>query len=180
MILVYLIPLAFVVGLLRGGSPKYYLSAPLRLVALPCLSFLMEAFLNPLMRLFPFERAVSLGVLICLEYALLFAFCLSNLKRRSMAWILAGVALNFLVIAHNGFRMPVSEMALTLPALSGIVARIQSGELAEYVIAGVSAPLFFLGDIIYLPFLPGGLASVGDFLLGIGVFRLILEVMRPS
>ena len=40
----------------------------------------------------------------------------------------------------------------------------------------LDAPLLFLGDVIRLPYLPG-LASVGDLVLAVGVFLLILEIM---
>lgn len=178
MILVYLIALALLVGLIRGGSLRHYIDRPLRGVYLPCLAFLLEAALDKLPGWLNLAPRVCLIGEVALQYALLLLFCLLNRRRRGMKLMMLGVLMNMAVIFANGFQMPVADFARQIPSLQGTLARIDAGELMEYAIKGPDCPLYFLGDVIYLPFLPGGLASAGDFLLGAGVFVLLLDMMK--
>lgn len=180
MILVYLIPISVVYGYIRGGTLRAYADAPLRCIALPALAFLVEALMVHLPEWTGLENRTCLMLAVPLEYALLAAFCLLNFRRRGAKWLLCGVALNFLVIAVNGLRMPVSDAALVIESTRATAECIASGELFEYVLVNSSAPLYCLGDIIYLPFLPGALGSAGDFVLGIGVFRMIVGIMKQK
>lgn len=179
MILAYLIPLALLAGLIRGGSLRHYIDRPLRGVLLPCLAFLLEASLSKLPGWLNLPPQVCLVGEVALQYALLTAFCLLNIRRRGMKLLSLGVLLNMAVIFANGFQMPVGEFARDIAALQPTIARIDCGELIEYAVRGPEAPLYFLGDVIYLPFLPNGLASAGDLLLGGGVFLLLLDMMKP-
>ena len=178
MILVYLIPLALLTGLVRGGSLRHYIDRPLRGVYLPCLAFLLEAALDKLPGWLNLAPRVCLIGEVSLQYALLLVFCLINIHRRGMKLLMLGVLMNMAVIFANGFQMPVAEFAREIPSLEGTIARIDAGELMEYAVKGPQAPLYFLGDVIYLPLLPGGLGSAGDFLLGAGVFVLLLDMMK--
>ncbi|MDL2206298.1 DUF5317 domain-containing protein [Eubacteriales bacterium OttesenSCG-928-N13] len=177
MILAYVVIAAVVIGYLRGGRLRRYEKRPLRWVALPLLAFLIEAMYDRLAQLFGVSTNSILPYAVSLQYALLLLFCAVNIRRRGMALVLGGTALNLLVISMNGFRMPVSESIRQMPQLAQLVERIDSGALAEYVICGRGAPLWFLGDVMQLPFLPNGLASVGDLLLGAGVFWLVTDIM---
>ena len=77
--------------------------------------------------------------------------------------------------------MPVSRSIRELPQFAEMVARIQSGSLAEYVLIDETTRLWWLGDVIHFSWIPGmSFASVGDFFLGIGIFWLVQRMMAPS
>ena len=86
-------------------------------------------------------------------------------------------ALNFAVIACNGFSMPVTPIVYDYPALASLIDRIEAGALPEYALVGWDAPLWFLGDTIPLF---GGLASAGDLLMAAGMFLLIFDLLRQN
>lgn len=73
--------------------------------------------------------------------------------------------------------MPVSPLIYDYPKYLGLVERIQTGDLPEYVLVGWDGPLWFLGDTIPLF---GGLASIGDLLMGAALLALIVSLMRQK
>lgn len=179
MMLAYVVVLAVVVGYARGGRLRHYEQNPLRLVALPIPAFLIEALYDRLAPALGMTASQLLPFAVALEYALLITFCAFNIRRKPIWWVSAGTLSNLLVISQNGFRMPISTAARHAPDMADIVRRIDSGALSEYMIADDGARLLFLGDVIHIPFLPGGgYASVGDFMLGIGIFLLVAQIMR--
>ncbi len=138
---------------------------------MPVVSFAIEAAL-------PVLGAKLLAPAVIAEYALLFAFVFVNRGFRPVWLIALGVLLNALVIFANGFRMPVTPVVAD-PAFARFVARVQSGELIEYVLVGWDAPLWFLGDTIPVTRVVPGIASAGDFILAAGMFWLIQRFMKP-
>lgn len=181
--LVYALALAVLIGYLRGGRLTGRDHLPIRLLGLPIAAFAVEALYGPALGT-GLPPALLLRALVPLQYALLAVFCAANRGLRPVRCVSAGVALNLLVIGLNGFRMPVSAAIRGVPELALTVARIDSGELFEYVIAGANTRLAWLGDVIPTPLMPGqGFGSAGDLLLAVGVGWLVLEMMgsrRPS
>ena len=176
MTLLLVVIAALAVGYLRGGRLKRYLGRPLRWVLLPAAGFAIEAALPLIGRLIPVPAENWLFMAVIPEYLAIFVFAALNFERRGMKLILLGSLLNFAVIVANGFKMPLSPVALEMPEAQKTLEMIRAGEILDYVIVGWDAPLLFLGDVIRLPYLPG-LASVGDLVLAAGVFLLILEIM---
>ena len=84
---------------------------------------------------------------------------------------------NLAAMCCNGFRMPVSSAVYDYPVFASFVARVSAGELPEYVIVNHTAPLWFLGDVIPVPYVLPGMASVGDVLLGVVIFLLMQQLM---
>ena len=179
MILAYFVVLATIVSYLTGGRLRSIPEHDLRGFFLPIAAFAIEAAAPILASWLPYPPASWHWCSISVEYALLLFFCSLNRRNKPFFLIFSGVLLNLAVIAANGFRMPVTPIVYEMPQLASYVARIQSGELFEYVLTGYDAPLWFLGDTIALPFLGIGLASAGDFLLAGGVGWLIFKLMRP-
>ncbi len=179
MILVYFILLAIPLSFLCGGRLKYIAENPLRLIWLPTLAFAIEAACPLLQGRVPLPVSQWHWIAVLTEYALLFLFCFVNWNRKPVRFIALACLLNFFVIAWYGFRMPVAPIIHEFPEMAPMVARIQSGELFEYVLAKKGDPFLFLGDAIMLPFMHSGLASIGDIFLGIGVGWLIFQWMRP-
>ena len=98
-----------------------------------------------------------------------------------------GTLSNYVVIAFNSFRMPISPTALSI--YSTMTPEAVISQRADYFVATNGANLMFLGDIIYIPnklfgLIPTkifeGYMSIGDILLSIGMFLLIVQVMGKN
>lgn len=161
-------------GLLTGGSFKWMKLYPLRGLALPIAAFLVKTaaayFLPP-------QRG---AVLVCiLQYALLFAFVLLNIRRAIWpALVFLGSLGNFLVILLNGGCMPVS--AELLGSHTDRFSQLGQGGIYAYCLMNESTKLSFLGDILRVgpSGLPFGFASVGDVVLCAGVALLCYRLVR--
>ena len=168
---------ALLLGWCAGGRLSRFENAGLKLFLLPVLSLVLQRALS----LLPPDAYLPWGaaLLLC-SYALLFAFLWRNRHLRKTAALMgAGSLCNLLVIAANGWRMPVSPLAASLLSPEGL-ARLTAGEVPMYALAGPETRLLFLGDVLYCPLpLLRGFASVGDLLLALGVFFALMAVMDP-
>ncbi|MEG1541326.1 MAG: DUF5317 family protein [Oscillospiraceae bacterium] len=170
--------LSIILGALLGLLLKGKL---LRLAALNGLIFPILSFaVMPLLRFFPDIQFGLKAIIICFSYACIFAFIIANRR-----YWLSGLALglgslsNFLVIAINGFRMPVSPGALAV--YPEMTAEAVLARHADYFIATEGARLMFLGDVINLPLpLLGGFISLGDVLIALGMLLLVVFAMRDA
>jgi hypothetical protein len=179
MMLVYFILAAITLSFLCGGRLRYLAENPMRLIWLPPIAFAIEAVTPLLKERIQLPISQWMWIAVVLEYTLLFLFCFLNWKKKSVRLIALACFLNLFVITWYGFRMPVGPIISEFPEMASTLARIQSGELYEYVLVENNAPFLFLGDAIVLPFVHSGLASFGDIILGFGVSWLIFEWMRP-
>jgi hypothetical protein len=117
------------------------------------------------------------------SYIVLWTVVFWNHHLPGMWVVLAGVTLNLLVIAANGGYMPITPSAL---------ARIGAGQTAhqmqpESVVLGSKdillppdqAHFWMLGDVLVIPepFPWPTAMSIGDVLLAVGVFFLIVRTM---
>lgn len=175
MLLVYFVIAAIPIGYILGGRLRNIGNTPLRFVLLPCASFLLEGSFGYLSDCLNAPASAWLGWAVCLEYLLLALFIWFNRRLRGMKLLGIATLVNFIVISANGFRMPVSPLIYDNPDLAGLIARIESGALPEYVLVDWNGPLWFLGDTIPIF---GGLASIGDLLMALGILILIVHMMR--
>jgi hypothetical protein len=105
-------------------------------------------------------------------------FLWANRKQPGFYYILIGVFLNFLVMAINGGRMPVSLEAASI--LDPFYADVLKGGLyAKHQLLSDSTRLGFLGDIIPLsrPYPRNQVISIGDVVMNIGGFIFVLQLM---
>ena len=181
MIITIFIVLAIPIGYLFGGklrNIKYYTT---RVLGLPIAAFLLEAAAPFLRNIISVPISQWHWAIVSAEYLLLLIFCVFNRKSKSIWIIFTACLLNFFVIALYGFQMPVAPFVRDMPEMASIVARIESGEYFRYTIANVSDPFWFLGDVILIPIRKiGGLASIGDILLGMGCGALFVSWMRTK
>jgi hypothetical protein len=101
------------------------------------------------------------------SYALLVAFALRNRRLRGLWLVCAGMALNLLVIAANGGRMPL------------LASAAHAAGLAPTGYANVSVDahrLWFLGDVFALPqTMPfATVVSPGDVLIALGAIAFVV------
>lgn len=118
-----------------------------------------------------------------LGMALVFVGTLFGLRLFGMPLVALGAFCNFLVVVSNGGRMPASkEMALRL-GLFSIAERLQQGMYPEYTLMGETTRLNFLGDVLpyfSLVFRRPFVVSVGDYLLGAGIFLVLFHYLRKG
>lgn len=163
-------------GLLFGGKLKGLSRLPS-----PFLLMVVGGFLVRFLALGFSERLVPLSQTVGM--ALVFLGTLFGIRLFGMPLVSLGAFCNFLVVAANGGRMPASgEMAERL-GLFFIAERLKRGLYPEYVLMGEGTRLNFLGDILpYFSFLfrRPFVVSVGDYLLGIGVFLVLFSQLRKG
>lgn len=119
-------------------------------------------------------------IITCTGYLCIFAFLFLNRQYQLPAALMtAGSLSNFLVIAANGFRMPVSAAALSM--FPGITAAAVFERRVNYFIAQGRVNLYFLADIIPVPFRRlTAFISMGDIVLGVGIMLFLIAVISPK
>lgn len=118
-----------------------------------------------------------------LGMALAWAGTLWGLRLFGMPLVSLGAFSNFLVVFLNGGRMPASVAVAERLGLLTIAERLKAGFYPEYVPIGPNTRLSFLGDVLpYFSFLfrRAFVVSVGDYLLGIGIFLVLFYYLRKE
>ncbi|MFB5268888.1 DUF5317 domain-containing protein [Paenibacillus enshidis] len=173
--------LGLIIGLFRGGFRQGLTGlSNIRLVAgwiFPLL-LLVQLGIFYLQEDSAFLASIN-GYLFMAVYVAGLVFLWLNRHQPGFLIILIGVFLNFLVMAVNGGRMPVS---LTASYVLGpyYVELLQSGEvISKHFMMDDSTRLSFLGDIIPLsaPYPRTQVISVGDVVMNVGIFLFIQRVM---
>lgn len=130
---------------------------------------------------FPGIAYMLKAVLLSFSYYCILAFAVLN-RRFLLPSLLTGIGTlsNFIVIAANKFRMPVSEYALVYyPELTPEAVLAAHGDY--FIAVNNEANLMILADVICIP-IPhiGGFISVGDVFLAVGVSLLIFAAMSSA
>jgi hypothetical protein len=111
------------------------------------------------------------SILILISYLLLSVGAWLNRKLPGFKLFSLGMFMNFLVIASNGGRMPVSSKALEEANLSHYIAILESG-YKKHQLMNESTIFPYLGDVIplHLPYaLMNMVVSVGDLFVTLGM-----------
>lgn len=125
------------------------------------------------------DRLLVNKTLIMSFYCIIFLLLVINRKIAGVNFLLAGLALNFLVMAANGGRMPVSEWAVNAAGLAEYLPELYAGTASRHFLLTESTNLKCLADIIPLP-PPYPLAkvlSLGDVILFIGIIKIVAKGM---
>ena len=169
---------SIIVGLIVGVSIKgsFIRLCALRALWLPIITLAASS----VIRYFPDMSFWIKAAVLTFSYACIIMFVFANRRYITPSIFLAlGSVSNFLVIAMNSFRMPVSAKALAV--YSDMTAQAVIAQRSDYFIASNGAGLLFLGDVIYIPIpILKGFLSIGDILISIGMFLLILFVMKDN
>ncbi|HEY3316634.1 MAG TPA: DUF5317 domain-containing protein [Bacillota bacterium] len=171
--------LALAVGWVRGGRIGRFTDFRFRYFGVILLGFAIQLLLR-LSGPPGFEPVVKLALpLHVLTYVLILSALAANLSTPGMKAITVGVALNFLVIAANGVRMPVSREALERIGQEAQIPRLIAGKILTHTLTGPGTHLRFLADVLFLPnpFPRPTIFSLGDVLMLVGVFILVQTVM---
>ncbi|AYB46653.1 DUF5317 domain-containing protein [Paenibacillus lautus] len=106
-------------------------------------------------------------------------FLWMNRDQKGFGSILAGVFLNFLVMAVNGGRMPVPMSAASVLDPYYVDMLSNSTVITKHYLMDASTRLPFLGDIIPLspPYPRTQVISIGDIIMNVGIFLYIFNLM---
>lgn len=179
MLFFQVILISVIVALIRRGSIKRLADVNIRqfwLVFVPA----ALTFIGVMVRSHSTESVwipATMWINILLNAAF-FAFFWCNRQLPGMKWFLGGWALNFVVIAANAGKMPVSQWAATTAGAGKVEAN-----MVQHTLLTAITKLKFLADIIPAPkpplFTPQ-VASIGDVLMVIGLFVLVQVTMCPK
>ncbi|HHU49421.1 MAG: DUF5317 domain-containing protein [Caldicoprobacterales bacterium] len=168
---------ALILGLARGGKITNLTKAKLMHSWLIFLSVLFEALLLLLSRNNIAPALPIVFTCITLQYLLLFLFVWLN-RHLPYSWLIAlGSFLNGLVILINGGTMPLADIRSCIGNAEFTYEYLINGSLPIYHIINENTLLWFLGDVIIIPYPFSAFISVGDILLYAGVFLLIQHLV---
>ncbi|EMT45974.1 DUF5317 domain-containing protein [Anoxybacillus flavithermus] len=173
--------LGILIGLFRGGNFKGIATLKLKggwifpiLLLVQWIFFLLQ------------DRIAILAnisnITFIIVYIVGLTFIWLNRHYPGMKTIFAGVLLNFVVIALNGGRMPVSLEATQAVLGQEYVELLKTGLYGKHTAITADTIFPFLGDIIPLapPYPRAKVISIGDVVMNIGVFLFIQYLMMKE
>jgi len=165
--IIFFIIFSLIIGWLRGGDIERFSRMVISFPALIITSFFIQAALPWLTSsvFSPFSLFLLVFSYLLLTFALI-------VNRKQLGFMVAtvGILLNLLVITVNG-GMPVSSAGFNESEVFHLESRIDG----VHTLLDGATRLPWLADVIQVP-LPspfGGLASIGDVILGVGMFIII-------
>jgi hypothetical protein len=172
--------LSFIVGFLRKGNLRGLAKLRLKCGWIFPLLLLVQMFVFIYQNDFDFLGQASESIYLVV-YIVGLVFLFINRHHKGFTLILIGVFLNFLVMAINGGRMPVSLDASAVLDPEYIQA-LKDGLYGKHAILTEATYLGFLGDIIPLsdPYPRSQIISIGDVIMNIGIFFFIQYIMLQS
>lgn len=122
-------------------------------------------------------QALMISFFVIMSYLLVI-----NRRLPGVKLIMVGLCLNFLVMAVNGGRMPVSEWAEVVSGQIAYLPELLNDTGSRHVLLTEQTRLFFLGDIIPIPppYPISRVISVGDIFLILGIIHMIVIGMRKQ
>lgn len=181
--LIELIVLSLIIGLIRGGTFNNFKYINFKKIWPLILALVIQYFLVSINLLEEFnfyeKIAMYLKQLLFISYVLLFVGIIINLHYRSLWPVLAGAFLNFFVLAVNNWKRPVLLEGLKLLHFEDALWMMENNQLPLFsaITEGTKYPI--LADIIVVPkpYPFPTMLSLGDLLIGLGLFTLIQEIM---
>ena len=171
--------LSIIVGKIRGGSLMNIGELNFQRAYLFFLGFLIQLAIGVLgFKEVPFSQIICSSLHI-ISYIFIFVGLYANLKIPGVRLLGLGSFLNFLVIAANGGRMPVSLDRLEYLGRISDIELLKSGSVPMYIATKGDVLSKILGDVLALPkpIFGSQVFSIGDIIMGIGFFILLQEVM---
>jgi Family of unknown function (DUF5317) len=169
--------IAIIIGFIRGGSFKKFADIRFKM------GWVFPVLLLLQLVIFYFQNKVGwVGQVSNLSFMFIYVVGLTflwvNRHHPHFIAIFVGVLLNFIVMAINGGRMPVSMEAAAVIDPHYLEAT-KNALYAKHALVTESTKLALLGDIIPLsaPYPREQVISIGDIVMNIGVFLFIQSVM---
>jgi hypothetical protein len=169
--------IAILIGFTRGGSFKRFADIRFRM------GWVFPVLLVIQLTIFYFQNKIEwVGEMSNLSFMVVYIIGLTflwvNRHHQHFLVIFIGVSLNFIVMAINGGRMPVSIDAAAVIDPHYLEAT-KNALYAKHTLVTESTKLAYLGDIISLsaPYPREQTISIGDVVMNIGVFLFIQSAM---
>jgi hypothetical protein len=160
---------AMIVGLLAGGSFRYFPSIPLGWWSLAIAGIVLQ--------ILPLSGDAGFWAL-AISFALLLIFALLNLRAPGFILIFTGLLLNAVVIVGN-HGMPVAREALVRAGQESTLSDLRENGGSKHHLADDRTVLLALGDSIVVPRPLGVAVSVGDLCVYLGVAWCFAASLRP-
>lgn len=179
MIYVAMVVFAAAVALVRGGKLARLADLPIRHFWLVFLAFCIQVLLHaPQVASSAFVRTAAPYLYPSAYFLLLFCFAL-NSKVPGIWGLAAGTAANMAAIIANGGKMPVDGSILVALGHTGVRDAFASGVSLTNTIITDQTRLPWLSDVFCgtPPFPNPTIFSIGDVLLGVGMFFLVQGCM---
>jgi len=105
-----------------------------------------------------------------------------NYNEKGFRLVLLGTILNFMPIALNKGKMPVSIDALKFSSLYSELKLLKEGRILTHVLENEATKMGILGDIIPIPkpYLLPKIISIGDIFIALGLFVVIQKYMQKD
>jgi uncharacterized protein DUF5317 len=168
-LILLVIAAALIVGLLTGGSFRYFPSIPLGWWSL--------AIGGVVLQFIPLTGDAGFWALAG-SFVLLFAFALLNIRAPGFILIFCGLLLNAIVIFAN-HGMPVAREALIRSGQESTLADLRENGGSKHHLADEDTVLLVLGDSIVIPKPIGVAISVGDLCVYLGVAWCFVASIHP-
>lgn len=172
--------ISIIIGLIRGGSFKSFADLRLKYGWIFPILLVVQIMIFILQSKFDWIASASNYFYLAI-YVIGIYFLWVNRHHAGFLGILIGVLLNFIVMAANGGRMPVSLEAASI--LDPYFAEVlKEGIYAKHQLLTDTTWFGFLGDIILLssPYPREQVISIGDVVMNIGIFLFIQKLMLPG
>ncbi|MEG1257304.1 DUF5317 family protein [Clostridium sp.] len=172
----FAIVLAVIIGYLSKGSLENLSELRFKSVYLIIIGFLLEF----IMKIFLENGMLEFGGLTYFinitMYGLIMSFIFVNRKDKMILIVGLGFLLNIIVIFGNSCTMPIGTWAMNCLGVNGSV-----DTKGLYSILTSETNFKLLADILPYKFWRyGGIASVGDIVLAIGVMGIIIKGMKSN
>lgn len=177
--------ISIIIGFIRKGNLKELATLRIKGGMIFPVLFLLEIFVFLFQDRFSTLKTLS-NTIYMIVYLLGLTFLYMNRHYKGFYLILLGVFLNFLVMAINGGRMPVSLDAASVLDPMYADSLKNGGIYAKHQALTDSTHLGFLGDVIPIthPYPKTQVISIGDIIMNIGIFIFVQWLMvtkhRPA
>jgi len=168
-LILLVIAAALIVGLLTGGSFRYFPSIPLGWWSLAIGGIVLQ--------FLPLTGDAGFWALVG-SFVLLLAFALLNIRAPGFILIFCGLSLNAIVIFAN-HGMPVAHEALIRSGQESTLTDLRESGGSKHRLADAGTVFLVLGDSIVIPQPIGVAVSVGDLCVYLGVAWCFVASIHP-
>lgn len=181
--LIEAVVLSIVIGWLRGGELSKFKTVREKTLWFVIIGILIQSslvFLQRLIGITTIDKILTYTKeIIILSYLLIFIGVVMNYSYRALWISFFGYILNLLALFSNGWKKPVLMEGLNLTGNIELMETIKEKAISFYTPLIEGTKYSGLGNIIVFsnPYPLAKVVSIGDIIIGIGVFIFIQDIM---
>ena len=181
--LIEAIILSVLIGWFRGGRLSKFRSLKEKSLWFLAIGILIQGaitFSNNFIGIESLDRILTYSKeIMLLSFILIVIGIVMNYKFKSLWITFVGFLMNFLAFFSNGWKKPILLEGLNLAGKASLIEVIKESSISLFtpIVEGVKYPI--LGNIIIFakPYPMAKLVSIGDIIVGIGIFIFIQDIM---